>query len=82
MASAFRRCYNKGLAENPDMVGSVTVTAKIGPNGEVTNTQTAWDGSVSSSVIGCVAGRVAAAKFSPPTGGTATIVIPVTLSHE
>ncbi len=35
MAAGFRRCYNKGLQEDPNMKGSVRVTAKIGPNGEV-----------------------------------------------
>ena len=35
MAAGFRRCYNNGLKEDPNMKGSVRVTARIGPNGEV-----------------------------------------------
>src|SRR5262249_43081874 len=35
MAAGFRRCYNKGLTEDPSMKGSVRITARIGPNGEV-----------------------------------------------
>ena len=32
MQAGFRRCYNKGLAEDPNMRGSVRITAKIGPS--------------------------------------------------
>src|SRR6185437_1773606 len=31
MAAGFRRCYNKGLQEDPNMKGSVRITARIGP---------------------------------------------------
>ncbi|MEM9691100.1 MAG: energy transducer TonB, partial [Myxococcota bacterium] len=34
MRGRFRRCYQQGLASNPDMQGAATLTANIGPNGE------------------------------------------------
>lgn len=77
MAAGFRRCYNRGLQENPDMKGSVRITAKIGPNGEVLGASPSGGGGLSGTVISCVTARVASAQFSPPEGGGATIVIPV-----
>ena len=82
MAAAFRRCYNKGLQENPDMKGTVRITAKIGPNGEVLGASPSGGGNLSGTVIGCVAARVASAQFSPPDGGGATIVIPVSFAPQ
>jgi hypothetical protein len=78
MAAGFRRCYNQGLAENPNMSGSVRITAKIGPNGEVLGASPSGGGGLSGTVISCVTSRVASAQFSPPEGGGATLVIPVT----
>lgn len=78
MAAGFRRCYNRGLAENPNMSGSVRITARIGPNGEVLGASPSGGGGLSGTVISCVVSRVASAQFSPPEGGGATLVIPVT----
>jgi len=77
MAAGFRRCYNRGLQEDPTMKGSVKITAKIGPNGEVLGASPSGGGGLSGTVISCVASRVASAQFAPPDGGGATIVIPV-----
>ena len=82
MAAGFRRCYNKGLQENPDMKGSVRVTARIGPNGEVLSASPSGGGGLSGTVISCVAARVSSAQFAPPEGGGATIVIPVTFVSQ
>lgn len=78
MAAGFRRCYNQGLAEDPNMKGSVRITAKIGPNGEVLGASPSGGGGLSGTVISCVTARVASAQFAPPDGGGATLVIPVT----
>ena len=83
MAAGFRRCYNKGLQENPDMKGTVRITAKIGPNGEVLSASPSpGGGNLSGTVIGCVASRVSSAQFSPPDGGGATVVIPVSFQPQ
>ncbi len=82
MAAGFRRCYNKGLQEDPGMKGSVRITAKIGPNGEVLGASPSGGGGLSGTVIGCVTGRVSSAQFAPPEGGGATIVIPVTFVSQ
>jgi hypothetical protein len=77
MAAGFRRCYNVGLRENPSMRGSVRVTARLDAAGRVLATEPSGSG-LSESVVACVVARVQAAQFAPPTGGAATIVIPVT----
>jgi hypothetical protein len=82
MAAGFRRCYNKGLQEDPNMKGSVRITAKIGPNGEVLSASPSGGGGLSGSVVSCVAARVSSAQFSPPEGGGATVVIPVTFVSQ
>jgi hypothetical protein len=82
MAAGFRRCYNKGLQEDPNMKGSVRITAKIGPNGEVLSASPSGGGGLSGTVVGCVAARVSSAQFAPPEGGGATVVIPVTFVSQ
>ncbi len=81
MAAGFRRCYNKGLGEDPNMKGSVRITAKIGPNGDVLSATPSGSG-LSGTVMGCVAARVSSAQFAPPDGGGATVVIPVTFVSQ
>lgn len=81
MAAAFRRCYNQGLVEDRDMKGSIRVTAKIGPRGEVLSVTSSSHG-LSAGVVACVEARVAAAVFGPPEGGGAIVVIPVTFTVD
>ncbi len=80
----FRRCYQNGLdREDPDMAGSVRVTAKIGPNGEVVSTSASASGTVTSTVASCIASKVQGAQFSAPTNGQgAVLVIPVGLKKQ
>jgi hypothetical protein len=82
MAAGFRRCYNKGLQSDPTMKGSVRVTAKIGPNGEVLSASPSGGGGLSGEVVSCVVARVQSAQFAPPEGGGATVVIPVTFVSQ
>ena len=82
MRAGFRRCYTQGLNSNPGMSGSVRVTARIGPGGEVQSVSASPSGTISSGVANCIASRVRSAQFDPPEGGAATIVIPVTLVQQ
>jgi hypothetical protein len=81
MQAGFRRCYNKGLQEDPNMKGTVRITARIGPNGEVLSASPSGSG-LSGTVMSCVAARVSSAQFAAPEGGGATIVIPVTFVSQ
>jgi hypothetical protein len=79
LQGSFRRCYQNGLdREDSDMQGSVRITLKVGPNGEVTSaTAGAVSGTLSGSVISCMVGRASTAQFKPPKGGGAVLVVPV-----
>jgi biopolymer transport protein ExbD len=82
MAAGFRRCYTKGLQEDPKLRGSVRLTAKIGRDGEVLSVSPAGGSGLSGTVISCVSSRVSSAQFAPPDGGGATVVIPVTFTPQ
>ena len=82
MSAGFKRCYQKGLAEDANMKGSVRITAKVGPNGEVLSASPSGGGGLSGTVVQCVVARVSSAQFAPPEGGGATIVIPVSFSSQ
>ena len=77
MAAGFRRCYNRGLQDDPTMKGSMKVTAGIGPNGEVLSAAPSGGDTLSATVKSCVSARVSAAQFAAPDGGSATITIPL-----
>jgi TonB family protein len=82
MRAGFRACYNRGLASNPDLQGSVRIVATIGPNGEVSGATSQGGSSLGDEVVQCVIRRVKSANFSPPEGGRATVVIPVTFALQ
>jgi hypothetical protein len=81
MAHDFRVCYNEGLHEDATMKGSVRITAKIGPEGNVVSA-TPGASALGEKVVACVVARVAIARFSPPEGGGATLVVPVTFTAQ
>src|SRR5882724_7984179 len=72
MRAGFRACYQRGLADNPDAAGAVTLTIRVGPGGEVQSVS-ASSGSLPASVVSCVKARAQAAQFDAPEGGSAVI---------
>lgn len=78
-AAGFRRCYNEALKIDPNLHGSFRITARIGPSGEVSSAFTYVPVGSMARVGECVVDAVfLQSTFSPPEGGGATIVIPVT----
>jgi hypothetical protein len=78
----FRACYQTGLNSDPSMSGKVLISARVGPNGEVTGADVASNTGLSPSVAQCIAGHVRRATFSPPGGGGSTLQIPVTFVQQ
>jgi hypothetical protein len=78
----FRVCYNHGLASNPTLQGSVKITAKIGPNGEVVSATPSGGEGLGDEVVSCLVSRIMGANFRPPEGGGASIVIPITFALQ
>jgi hypothetical protein len=82
MRAGFRNCYQRGLAENPDSAGSIRLTIRVGPGGEVAGVSAVPSGSLPASVVSCVQARAQAAQFDPPEGGAAAIQVPVTFVKQ
>ncbi len=81
MRGRFRRCYQQGLNVNPEMQGSVQLTAKIGPNGEVRGVGGGGGGSLGA-IVPCLKAVVSSGAFAPPEGGSAIISIPITFVKQ
>ncbi|MCA9597075.1 MAG: AgmX/PglI C-terminal domain-containing protein [Myxococcales bacterium] len=82
MRAGFRACYNRGLQENPDAQGSIRLTIRVGPGGEVQGVSASAGGNLPGSVVSCVRSRASAAQFDPPEGGSAVINVPVTFVKQ
>src|SRR5262245_17832714 len=81
MKGRFRNCYQQGLNQNPEMQGSVTLTAKIGPNGEVLSVGGGGGGALSP-IVPCLKAVVQSGGFSQPEGGGAVVTIPITFVKQ
>jgi outer membrane biosynthesis protein TonB len=64
------------------MSGKVIISARVGPNGEVTGADVAQNTGLSPGVASCIAGVVRRATFSAPGGGGSTLSIPVTFVQQ
>jgi len=82
MRAGFRACYQRGLAENPDAAGSIRLTIRVGPGGEVAGVSPSPSGNLPASVISCVVSRAQSAQFDQPEGGSAVIAVPVTFVKQ
>jgi hypothetical protein len=79
----FRACYQRGLDGNPDMSGGVTMSVKVGPNGEVEGVSPGGQsGNLSPAVVGCIAGALRNAQFDAPGGSGSTLTVPVTFKKQ
>jgi len=82
MRAAFRQCYQKGLDQNPDAQGSIRMSIKVGPGGEVSNVSATPSGNLPPGVVECVTARARRAQFDPPEGGSAVVQVPVTFVKQ
>lgn len=82
MRAAFRACYQRGLSEDPDAGGSIKLTIRVGPGGEVSGVTASPSGNLSATVVSCVQNRAQMAQFEPPEGGSAVISVPVTFVKQ
>jgi hypothetical protein len=82
MRAGFRRCYQKALEENPDIQGSIRLSIKVGPGGEVSSVTAVPSGNLPASVVTCVQARARSGQFAPPDGGSAVVQAPVTFVKQ
>ncbi|MCC6521089.1 MAG: energy transducer TonB [Polyangiaceae bacterium] len=60
----FRRCYEGGFGASPDLEGSVMLTVRVGPNGEVQSVS--GGGGPLAPIVPCLSGVLQSAVFSAP----------------
>jgi hypothetical protein len=77
MRSDFRHCYQTALADEPKLEGSVRLLMRVAADGSVSEA-TGTPNSLSPAVVDCILRRAYQAKFEPPEGGSAVIVVPIT----
>ncbi len=82
LRARFKSCYQTGLNSDPNMSGKVVISAKVGPNGEVSSSDVSQNTGLSDSVAKCIARVVKNATFSAPGGGGSTLQIPVTFVQQ
>jgi hypothetical protein len=82
MRAGFRACYQRGLAVDPDASGSIRLTIRVGPGGEVSGVTASPSGNLPATVVSCVQARAQAAQFDAPQGGAAVILVPVTFVKQ
>jgi hypothetical protein len=71
------RCYDNALAQDPTLRGKVTVSVRVGANGQACSAGIANNEMGSSSVAQCVLGFFRGANFPTPKGGCVDVNIPI-----
>ncbi len=66
----FRACYNVGLRANSEMAGSVTMVAKVGPNGEVSSVSASENTGLSEPVVKCISHVLGDTSFRASASGS------------
>jgi len=71
-----KRCYQKGLENDPTQSGKLVILIKVAPSGEVDSTSVSSNSGLSAQVANCIAGVARRAKFDPPGATGSTISVP------
>lgn len=73
----FRMCYEKGLAQNPNLTGRVAVRFVINGDGAVSNAANGNSDLPDSSTVSCVVSSFYSLSFPAPENGVVTVVYPI-----
>ena len=76
----FRMCYERGLAQNPNLTGRVAVRFVIDNNGAVSYAGNGGSDMPSSEVTQCVVGAFYGLSFPAPEGGVVKVMYPIMFS--
>lgn len=82
MSGDMRRCYNERLAAQPQLQGRFRLLARIDGAGDPIEVVAYVPRGDLAGLAECAAARVAAAKFTSPANGAATLVLPLTFLPE
>jgi hypothetical protein len=75
-----RRCYERGLINNPNLQGRVSVRFVIGNDGAISNVQNGGSDLPDAGVVRCVVQSFDDLTFPRPEGGIVTVTFPYMLS--
>ncbi|MBN2194271.1 MAG: AgmX/PglI C-terminal domain-containing protein [Polyangiaceae bacterium] len=76
-AGQARSCYQNALRNNSTLQGRMSVSVRIGPDGQVCNAAIASDELGEPMVSNCVMNLFRAGKFPPPKGGCVDAAVPM-----
>jgi hypothetical protein len=76
----FQRCYEAGLARNPNLAGRVVVRFVIERDGSVQQAENGGGDMPDPEVIKCLVAEYKRLKFPSPEGGIVTVVYPIMFS--
>lgn len=74
----FRKCYQDGLNDDPNMSGKTVLAAKVQPNGEVASVEVSENQGLSPKVTACMSRALKNAQFTG-NGSFSTVRVPVTM---
>ena len=77
---ALRQCFSRWLNERVDAAGSVRFALELGCGGDVESISAENQG-VDEATLTCLFAAVAPARFAPPAGGHATVLVPVVFKN-
>lgn len=77
----FKACFEKALAADAKAQGTVTVTVKLGPSGNVVSS-VGESKQAPPAMTSCIAKAFESMKFPPPERGSATMVVPIKLKGD
>jgi hypothetical protein len=71
-----KRCYQRGLENDPSQAGKLVILIKVAPSGEVDSVSAASNSGLSAQVAGCIQSVARRAKFDAPGASGSTISVP------
>jgi len=78
----YHLCYEKGLRNNPNLQGRVSVRFVIGLDGTVAHVDSGGSDMPDGNVTSCVARAFYGLRFPQPEGGIVTVTYPIMFTPE
>jgi hypothetical protein len=76
-AGQARSCYERALAQNSSLTGSLSVNVRIGSSGEVCSVELGKDTLRDAAVSACVLQRFRTGQYPRPNGGCVDAAVPI-----
>ena len=77
---AAKRCYQRGLEQDPTQSGKIVISIKVDPSGEVSSASVASNSGLSAQVASCIVSAAKRAQFGQNPGGV--VQVPFNFVHQ